>query len=147
MAAKLAEAPDNTIRDEVRSVLQRRPDADARWVHAAVAARHPEVLELSLRSFNARYVLPVKRRRSNGAVRRKRPAPRPSDDGRRQTTPGAAATATAREWVRAEILRLVRETVMADRARLVDVVASIDDRADRMVKEIAARRAAAAQQG
>ena len=49
------------IRAEVRAALERKPDADSRWLQAAVAGRRQEVVDVSLRSFHAKYVLPVRR--------------------------------------------------------------------------------------
>lgn len=49
------------IRETVAAILKRRPEADSKWVHSAAIARHPELRNMPLRSFVARYFNPVRR--------------------------------------------------------------------------------------
>ena len=110
-----------TIHSEVRAALERRPEADARWIQAAVAARKPEAAEMSLRSFNATYVLPIKRERKS---RNEREALVRHSEPRVQ------------ELVRVEMKALLRDSVEAGGGELVDLVGGLNQRADHLVEEI-----------
>lgn len=112
-----------SIRREVKAALHRNPKADSTWVQAAVAARVPEAAELSVRSFHARYVLPVKRQR-NGST------------GRRQVTDDPDLREKVRSILRADMLMLIRRSVEAEHGALVDLVARVDERADTLAEDI-----------
>ena len=112
-----------SIRMEVKAALDRNPEADSKWIQAAVAARVAEAAELPLRSFHARYVLPVKRQRNAP----KRPRAMPKDAGTQQRV---------RELLRSEIVELIRQSVEADKGDLVDLIASVDERADRVAQAV-----------
>lgn len=139
----------------VREELQKNPGASTTELQDAAKSVEPSVAELSLRQFNAGYVLPLKRsksargRKSKGEAsapaktrqrqggRRKAaqtPTETPKRGGGRQAAP-ARAPEGERERVRAALLEFARDFSDAEsRSEIVAVLSDVDRYVDRIVE-------------
>lgn len=115
----------------VEEELKKNADASVDELYEKAKAAHPSIRELTLRQFNARYPLQVKRRRSRGKPRKKKaPARRAS----RSRSAGSKKEGPDRERVRATFLRFASDLVAAEeRKQLVDVVAGVDRYVDEVL--------------
>lgn len=114
----------------VEQELKKNPDVSVDELYEQAKSAHPSVRELTLRQFNARYPLQVKRRMSRGKSRKapKRRAARSS--GKRSKQGGAD-----REKVRQTFLRFASDLAAAEeRKALVEVVAGVDRYVDEVLK-------------
>jgi hypothetical protein len=139
------------VQDLIREQLQKNPDATTQELQAAARGVDASVGDLSLRQFNAGYVLPLKRR-AGGGKRKAKPAAARGRRGRgqkqeaaapaRETTParrsGRGATGGSdRDRVRDVLLQFARDLSEAEsRSAIVGVVSDLD----RYVDEILAAR-------
>jgi len=132
------------VQDRVREELSRNPGAGTKELQEIAASVDASVGELSLRQFNAGYVLPVKRssgggRKSKGSApakgRGKRQAAAPAQRAQpRQRSRQSAAPSDDRERVRATLLEFARDFSEADsRAGIVAVLSELDRYVDRIV--------------
>lgn len=137
-------------RERVREELGRNPGASTTELQEAAQSVEPSIGELSLRQFNAGYVLPLKRKRSAGAKKGKGGAPRrqtgrrqqaappakaPKGKGRaREEAPRASEPEGERERVRATLMEFARDFSEADsRSAIVGVLSDLDRYVDRII--------------
>jgi hypothetical protein len=133
----------------VREELQKNPGASTKELQAAATSADAAVGELSLRQFNAGYVLPIKRRSSGGRKKSKSGGGARRQAGRKQSTstpaaprsapqPRASARAAApvsdRDRARAVLLEFARDFSEAEsRSAIVGVLSELDRYVDRIV--------------
>lgn len=146
--AERSEKAQQRVRDE----LQKNPGASTRELQDAAKSVDPSVSELSLRQFNAGYVLPLKRsssgrgRKAKGGAsagtrqrqgRRKAaeaPAETPKRGGGRRAAP-ASAPEGERGRIRAALLEFARDFSDAEsRSEIVAVLSDVDRYVDRIVQ-------------
>ena len=116
------------VQDLIREQLQKNPDASTQELQAAAKGIDASVGELSLRQFNAGYVLPLKRR-SGGGKRKSKATPGRGRGGRgqkqasapaaKEAVPGrrgarAAAGGSDRDRVRGVLLQFARDLSEAE---------------------------------
>ncbi|HEX6923994.1 MAG TPA: hypothetical protein VF167_01085 [Longimicrobiaceae bacterium] len=157
--------PDRSekVQARVREELEKNPDATTKELQEAAKSVDASIGELSLRQFNAGYVLPLKRsgvgrgrkaktgagaaagaaggRRRGG---RRRAAPQPSAEApaprRAARAPTAASTASGaadidRDRVRNTLLEFARDFSDAEsRAEIVGVLSNLDRYVDKIVR-------------
>ena len=133
------------VQERVREELARNPEAKTQALKDAAQSVDPSVEELSLRQFNAGYVLPLKRGKAGGGKRRsgggkgRRPAAKgqaaaPSAPERPARGGKARAEVSDRELVRATLLEFARDFSEAEsRSAIVAVLSDLDRYVDRIV--------------
>ena len=132
--------------ERVREELGKNPGATTKELQAVAQSVEPSVGELSLRQFNAGYVLPLKRsgsagkKKGRGGASTRRQASRnaaPSTASRAAPQPRAAAPkqpAGDRERVRATLLEFARDFSEAEsRSAIVGVLSDLDRYVDKIV--------------
>ena len=140
------------VKQKVRELIGKYPTVRSQQLYDLAVRMHPELEAGGLRSFHARYVLPIKREvaRAEGRVpqpRTRKTAPqrrgrRPqggaaTEDASEAGTPQAAATDTSqtRARVRAVLMRLSRQLVNAEsRGDVVDVLARLEELVDEIME-------------
>lgn len=128
-------AEDDKIMGLVRKELDRNPNVEVRDLFEKVKKKEPSAEELTLRQFNARYPLQIKRRQSmgggGGGARGK---------GQQTTRRRRSRRADPnRDAVRDTFLRFASELTAAEERRdVVEVLSKVDQYVDEVVK--AARR-------
>lgn len=117
------------VEDEIR----RNPDIETSTLYEKAKSSIPSVGKLSLRQFNARYPLQIKRRMAMSDTS-KSPKPSASRGGRRKARAQRAAGGD-RDAVRQVLLRFAADLSAADdRSDVVRVLAGIDGYVDDVVK-------------
>ena len=134
--------------DRVREEFEKNPEATTAELQAAAASVEPSIAELSLRQFNAGYVLPLKRARAAsgrkpGAATTKRRRAAKARKQETKETPREEAPARAqsergvqgdREQVRAVLLEFARDFSEADsRSAIVGVLSDLDRYVNRIL--------------
>jgi len=134
--------------ERVREAFEKNPDATTAELQAEAASVEPAIAELSLRQFNAGYVLPLKRARAaatrkagGGAAKRRRPArsrkQETAQDERREARASSSAEGGVqgdRELVRAVLLDFARDFSEADsRSAIVSVLSDLDRYVNRIL--------------
>jgi hypothetical protein len=138
------------VKQKVRELIGKYPTVRSQQLYDLAVRMHPELEEGGLRSFHARYVLPIKREVARAEGRGSQQRPRktaPQRRGRRQgagaaeeereaVTPAAAVDMSqARGRVRAVLMRLSRQLVNAEtRADVVDVLARMEEVVDEIME-------------
>ncbi|TVR60476.1 MAG: hypothetical protein EA422_14005 [Gemmatimonadales bacterium] len=119
----MAESEEKVMRF-VEKTLEKDPQIETSELFAQAKKVDASVENLSLRQFNARYPLQIKRRKSMAdPSRRQRP--------RRRRRRSQAATAEGREAVRQVFLRFASDLSAAEeRKELVGVIARVDSYVD-----------------
>jgi hypothetical protein len=113
----------------VEQELEKNPDASVTELHEKAKAASPAMKKLTLRQFNARFPLQVKRRKNRGRGTRK--GRRTGAGARRR----AAAASQNREAVRSTFLSFATAIASAEeRKDLVKVLADIDRWVDQAIK-------------
>ena len=137
---------NTAVLQSIREKLDKYPELKSRQLHDMAIRLDSSLAAMSLRSFHARYVLPILRERSRaeGRVRPRRarkPATarkgRARSSGEAEAAPSrganppdvaAAASHEERARVRAIVLRLAQQVAAAEsRADLVALIGGIDD--------------------
>jgi hypothetical protein len=133
------------VLDRVQQELEKDASISSRQLHEIAQGVDKSIGSLSLRQFNAGYVLPHKRkkggRKRTGATRGRKVAGRRTA-GKATATPRGAKRSTGsssgdrqRDGVRQALLQLARDVASADDgAKLVDVVGNLDPYVDRVLK-------------
>lgn len=125
--AKAEEKVMQFVKDELKA----HPDVETSELFERAKKVDPSVKKLSLRQFNARYPLQIKRRQTLSRPGRKRQKRTPS---RTQTRSRSAASGN-RDQVRDVFLRFASDLSSAeDRKDLVQVVARVDRYVDDALK-------------
>lgn len=122
---------DEKVMALVEKELKKNPDASVNELYEKAQKAEPAIGELSLRQFNARYPLQVKRRMSRQESGTKRSRKRTTRKARRKK----ADDGERREKVRQTFLRFASDLAAAEeRKELVDVVAGVDKYVDQVLK-------------
>lgn len=135
------------VQERIRDELAKNPGASTRELQAAARSVDASVAELSLRQFNAGYVLPLKRKRTAGGKKGEQAEPaRRRGGGRKKTAapaPKSAAPASRaaetppvgdRERVRATLLQFAKDFSEAEsRSAIVGVLSDLDRYVDQIV--------------
>lgn len=136
------------VQDLIREQLQKNPDASTQELQAAAKGIDASVGDLSLRQFNAGYVLPLKRRSGGGKRKAKAASPRgrggrgqkqaaaaPAKDSAPARRSGGAATGGSdRDRVRGVLLQFARDLAEAEsRSAIVGVVSDLDRYVDQIL--------------
>lgn len=117
----------------VERELEKNPDVSTKELYRKATEASPKIGELSLRQFNARYPLQVKRQMAPSKPKKQRRSGGASRGSRQK----AAGGAVDREAVRGVLLELVKDVTAAeDRAAVVDVLAGIDGYVDKVTKAV-----------
>lgn len=130
---------DEKVMNLVENELEKNPDISVEDLYEKAKANSPSVGELTLRQFNARYPLQVKRRRSRKkspgpTQRRQSTTPKPAAKTRQKKQPEPEVESGERERVRKTFLRFASDLAAAEeRKELVDVVASVDEYVDQVL--------------
>ncbi len=130
---------DEKVMNLVENELEKNPDISVEDLYEKAKANSPSVGELTLRQFNARYPLQVKRRRSRkkspGPTRRRQSTPKPAGKARQKKRPEPEVERGERERVRKTFLRFASDLAAAEeRKDLVDVVANVGAYVDQVLK-------------
>jgi hypothetical protein len=134
----MAEERNEEVLARVRELLDKYPELNARQLHDMAVRMDTSLAAMPLRSFHARYVLPIKRARAAAA---RPPAPRRKRAvkaaGGRRASRTRASSAHAHEAdaqrtrVRGLLVTFARDIAAAEsRADLVDVLGRIDTYVD-----------------
>lgn len=119
---------DEKVMELVESELKKNPDASTDELFEKAKKVSSSIGKLSLRQFNARYPLQVKRRKSQSAGRKTR---RRRTGSRRK----APAGDSARQAVRESFLSFASDlTAAQERKDLVKVLANVDRYVDQVLK-------------
>jgi len=137
---------NTAVLQSIREKLDKYPELKSRQLHDMAIRLDSSLAAMSLRSFHARYVLPILRERSRAEGRMRPARARKATTARKgQTRPrkeaGTASTRSAgasdttaaasheeRARVRAIVLRLAQQVAAAEsRADLVALIGGIDD--------------------
>ena len=132
------------VQERVREELARNPEAKTQALKDAAQSVDPSVEELSLRQFNAGYVLPLKRGKSGGGKRKtrggkgrrgaKRQVAAPTAPAQPARGGKARAEGSDRDRVRATLLEFARDFSEAEsRSAIVAVLSDLDRYVDRIV--------------
>jgi hypothetical protein len=138
------------VQDRIREELAKNPAATTGELQAAARSIDASVAGLSLRQFNAGYVLPLKRKNAAGSkkpkaaapVRRKggrqkqaAAAPKPGGRARRATpAPAPAPVGGDRERARAALLQFAKDFSAAEsRPAIVGVLSNLDRYVDQII--------------
>lgn len=120
---------DEKVMALVEKELEKNPDASVDELYEKAKKAESSIGDLSLRQFNARYPLQVKRRKSS-----KKPS---AGRGRRRTprkTRQKVGDGDRREKIRRTFLRFASDLAAAEeRKELVDVVAGVDEYVDEVL--------------
>ena len=121
---------DEKVMALVEKELTKNPDASVDELYEKAKKAESGVGELTLRQFNARYPLQVKRRMSRKAGGSKRSRRRSTRKSRAKTDDGKR-----REKIRETFLRFASDlTAAEERKDLVDVVAGVDKYVNQVMK-------------
>lgn len=131
----MAEVKD-AVMDMVRKELEKNPDAENRDLYEKATKVDDSIADLTLRQFHARYPLQVKRQRAqkkSGKSRKKKKKKTSASAGRGRK---AARADVDRDKVRATLLKFAKDVSSAEgqASRLIDVLQSVDDYVDEVVK-------------
>lgn len=123
---------DDKVMQFVEEELKKTPDIDVKDLYErAKKIKSGGVSKLSLRQFNARYPLQVKRRQSQKSGRRSTKKKRTG----RSRTRAAATNGKDRDAVRDTLLRFAGEVAGAEQRKdLVKVLAGVDKYVDEVLK-------------
>lgn len=125
---------DQKIMKLVEAELKKNPEISVDQLYEKAQKANSDIGDLTLRQFNARYPLQVKRRMSASSGKRTR---------RRKTRKAASAVPSdgpSRQKVRETFLRFASDLVAAEQRKdLVDVLASVDRYVDQVLKITAGR--------
>jgi hypothetical protein len=137
------------VQDRIREELAKNPGATTGELQAAARSIDASVAGLSLRQFNAGYVLPLKRKNAAGSkkpkaaapVRRKggrqkqaAAAPKPAGRARRTSPAPAPAPVGDRERARAALLQFAKDFSAAEsRPAIVGVLSNLDRYVDQII--------------
>ena len=140
----------------VRELLGKYPELTSRQLFDLAIRMQPGLEEGGIRSFHARYVLPIRREKAAAEGRVRPRAPRKNaakkeakavtsaKPGRRRAEAddqGVTDAAAARGRIRGVLLRFARQIAGSKtRADLVDALANVDNLVDEIAPEIAASR-------
>jgi hypothetical protein len=145
---------NEAVLERVTELLGKYPKLSSKQLFDMAIRMDPAIEEPGLRSFNARYVLPVKRDKARSEGRLPKPRARKAATKRapevartRHARPRAARTpwrttraVEARSRVRDALLRFARELAAAEsRAALVDALAGIEAVVDEVLDAAAGR--------
>jgi hypothetical protein len=132
----LAKNTDAKVFAAVEGALEKNPSASVDELYELAKSVNSSVGKLSKRQFHARYPLQVKRRMHPPRSRRKtRAKSAKRGAGRARSTNGSAANGSARESVRAALLKFASDLAGAEaRKDVVKVVASVDRYVDDVMK-------------
>jgi hypothetical protein len=115
---------NEAVLQRMKSELERDPAMSVEDLKAVAKEIDQKVGKLSLRQFNARYVLPLKRKKSS---RKKR-----GEGGASSKRARAGGTNGAREAMRKVFLEFAKDLSQAEsRAAIVEVVSGLDRYVDR----------------
>ncbi len=124
---QVAETNDKVM-EFVKKELQKTPSIEVKDLFEKTKTAHPEVRDLDLRQFNARYPLQIKRRKSGKRGGRKSPT-------RRRRGTRRAQEQERREAVRSTFLSFATDlTAAEDKQDLVKVLAGVDRYVDDVLK-------------
>jgi hypothetical protein len=137
------------VQDRIREELAKNPGATTGELQAAARSIDASVAGLSLRQFNAGYVLPLKRKNATGSkkpkaaapVRQKggrqkqaAAAPKPAGRARRTSPAPAPAPVGDRERARAALLQFAKDFSAAEsRPAIVGVLSNLDRYVDQII--------------
>lgn len=124
---------DEKVMKLVESELKKNPEISVDELYAKAKKAKSDIGDLTLRQFNARYPLQVKRRMSGSSRKRAR---------RRKTRKASSSTedGASREKVRETFLRFASDLAAAEeRKDLVDVLANVDQYVDQVLKTTGGR--------
>lgn len=127
---------EEKVMEFVKKELEDNPEVTTSDLYERAKKVDSGVSKLSLRQFNARFPLQIKRKKSlnetGGRRRRRRKAAR---------TRGRQATATQRDAVRGAFLRFAAELSAAEeRKELVGVIAQVDQYVDEVMSAVGAKK-------
>ena len=121
----VAESEDK-IMQFVEEALEKNPDIVVKDLYAEVQSTFPEAAELSLRQFNARFPLQVKRRKNRGKGPKKS-KPRKKRPAQASARAEKAGKSTDRDRFRSAFLSFAMALTAAEEKKdLVKVLANID---------------------
>lgn len=118
--------PNEKILQMIRQQLQRENPPDTEALYGRAARIDESVRDLSLRQFNAKYVLRVRREM-------KRSEEEPATEPKPKTP---ELTDGTRARVREVLLALAKDVAAADQAGLIDVWEDLDSYTDRVVSAL-----------
>jgi hypothetical protein len=128
----MADKNDKVMR-MVERTLKRKPGASTDELYEKAKGIDKSIGELTLRQFNARYPLQVKRKMNNGGKRRRRRKGGRKKGGR--TGRRRARAGDSRAAVREVLIQFAKRVAAADDPEaLLDVVAGIDGYVDDVMK-------------
>jgi hypothetical protein len=134
--AKTDEKVMALVQDEIRKT----PDIQTSELYEKAKSAVSSVGRLSLRQFNARYPLQIKRRMAQGEQKATEPRPRARKPGAGRRSRRETQAMGSRDAVRQALLRFATELSGAEqRSDLVRVLAGVDGYVDEIVKAAAAR--------
>lgn len=120
------------VMEMVAQELERDPGISVDALFEKAKAVDPAIGDLSLRQFNARYPLPIKRRKSQSNRPRKPRKQPPAGRAAGSATSKKAARGSPRDEVRRVFLDFAGDLARAEsRASIVEVVARVDEYVDR----------------
>src|SRR5688572_28291336 len=139
------------VKQKVRELIGKYPTVRSQQLYDLAIRMHPELEEGGLRSFHARYVLPITREAARAEGRVSQPRTRktaPQRRARRQhggsaadesqdavTQAGTVDMSQTRARVRAVLMRLSRQLVNAEsRGDVVDVLARMEELVDEVME-------------
>ena len=139
------------VKQKVRELIGKYPTVRSQQLYDLAIRMHPELEEGGLRSFHARYVLPIKREVARAEGRVPQPRTRKASAQRRsrrqhggagadesqETVPQVAVVdmSQTRARVRAVLMRLSRQLVNAEsRGDVVDVLARMEELVDEIIE-------------
>jgi hypothetical protein len=132
------------VLDRVQEELEKDPSISSRQLYETAKGVDKSLDKLSLRQFNAGYVLPLKRKKGGG--RRRATAAKVRKAGAKRSAaarPAAAggrggrskAGGSEREQVREALMHFARDFARAEgKAQIVDVLGNLDPYIDRVLK-------------
>lgn len=125
---------DQNVMEMVEKEIKKNPDVSTKELYRKATEVSEKMKELSLRQFNARYPLQVKRQMAPEKPKTQRRRTRRSESARSSTSSTGDVN---REAVRSVLLALAKDVTAAeDRAAVVDVLAGIDDYVDQVTKAV-----------
>lgn len=128
----MAKNTDDKVMSLVEEELKKKPDASTEQLYEKAKSADSSIGKLTLRQFNARYPLQVKRRA--GAKRGRRRARKSTTATKTRRRRGSGGD-DGRQAVREAFLRFASDLAAADeRAQLVKVLASVDRYVDQVLK-------------
>lgn len=112
------------IAEMIRARLQRAEPPDTKALYGRAVHIEESVQDLTLRQFNAKYVLQVKRKMKTDE----------EPEQERKEEPESAGQTRAR--VREILLQFARDVAAADRAEMIEVFTSVDVYVDKVVEAL-----------